>query len=128
MYTQTTPTIVTRTDGIQIPADPENTDFRAFLAWCTAGNTPEPAPAAPPVVPAAVTQRQARRALLAAGKLATVNAAIAGMSGAEGEAARIDWEFAASIERASPLVAAMGAVLQMDGAALDALFRQAAAL
>ncbi len=76
----------------------------------------------------AVTQRQARLALRAAGKLAAVNAAIAGMPGDAGEDARIEWEFASTIDRASPLVAAMGAALAMDGPALDDLFRQAAAL
>lgn len=25
------------------PADPANTDYQAYLAWCAEGNTPEPA-------------------------------------------------------------------------------------
>jgi hypothetical protein len=31
------------------PADPENPNYAAFLAWCEAGNTPEPAPEPEPV-------------------------------------------------------------------------------
>jgi hypothetical protein len=47
--------------------------------------------------------RQARLALLGAGLLDTVNAAIAAMPGAADDAARIEWEFATTIERSNPL-------------------------
>lgn len=79
-------------------------------------------------IPQVVTMRQARIALYNAGKLSAVNAAISGMSGAAGDAARIEWEFSSTVERNKPLVASMGAVLSMDNAALDALFIAAAAL
>jgi hypothetical protein len=87
-----------------------------------------PAPVPPPALPSSVTQRQARLALLQAGKLADVQAAIAALPGTHGDAARIEWEYASTIERASPLVAAMGASLQWDAAALDSLFQTAAEL
>lgn len=84
---------------------------------------------APPVViPASVTMRQARLALLNAGLLPSVNAAIAAMAGAAGDAARIEWEFAATVGRSSPLIASLATGLGLNSAALDALFTSAAIL
>jgi len=82
-----------------------------------------PAPA-----PTSVTMRQARRALLNAGLLATVDAAIAGMAGPAGDAARIDWEFSSDVLRSWPLVAALMPVLNLSDAQVDALFVAAAKL
>lgn len=84
------------------------------------------APPPPPTPPAvlAVTMRQARLALLGAGMLDDVEAAIA----AAPPAVRIEWEYATQIERASPLVAAIAAELDLDAPALDALFAAAAQL
>jgi hypothetical protein len=42
-------TILRLTDNAFIPKDPANTDYREYLAWCEAGNTPEPAPEPEPV-------------------------------------------------------------------------------
>lgn len=75
-------------------------------------------------VPQSVTMRQARLALHGAGLLAAVNAAI----NAAGEAAKIEWEYAQEVQRASGLVPAMAAQLGMNDAQLDALFTAAAAL
>lgn len=88
-----------------------------------AGYVPPPA-----VVPDAVTMRQARLALLNAGLLTQVNDAIEGMTGAEGAAARIEWEYATSVQRDSPLVADLSASLALTAGQLDALFVAAAAL
>ncbi|MBK6742515.1 MAG: hypothetical protein IPG66_05860 [Hydrogenophilales bacterium] len=79
-------------------------------------------------VPAAVSMRQARLALLGAGLLASVNAALAAMPGAAGEAARIEWEYAHEIRRDSPLVAGLSGALAISGEQLDALFVAAAGL
>lgn len=86
-------------------------------------------PAQPLVeVPKSVTMRQARLALLQAGKLSVVNAAIASMSGAQGDAARIEWEFSNEVRRAQPLVAALASVLGMSSSEVDQLFITAAGL
>ena len=101
------------TTSVQFTADEEN-----------AANAAEAVAA----IPTSVTMRQARLALLGAGLLPTVNNAIAAMPGVEGEAARIDWEFAGTVERNSPLVTGLSASLSLSAAQLDALFTAAAGL
>ena len=81
-----------------------------------------------PEVPQAVTMRQARLALLGAGLLSSVNTAVASMTGEQGDAARIEWEFSSEVRRTQPLVLAMGPILGLTDAQLDALFVAAAAL
>ena len=85
----------------------------------------EPEPYVAPV-PSAVSMAQARLALLAAGYLSTIDAFIAAMPGAQGTAARIEWEYSGQVQRNRPLVAAMGQVLGLNDAALDQLFIAAA--
>lgn len=75
-----------------------------------------------------VTMRQARLALLGAGKLPAVNAAIAAMQGAQGEAARIEWEYSQEVQRDRGLVSALSSQLGMTEEQLDALFTAAAAI
>ena len=86
--------------------------------------------AKPPVapVPEVVTMRQARLALLGAGLLAQVNTAVANMPGAEGDAARIEWEYAQEVRRDSPLVAALSVALGLTDETLDNLYKVAAGL
>lgn len=67
---------VFRQDGVKIPADPDNRDYREYLAWIEAGNAPadadpEPPPSAAPTLAdrlaaleAAATQREAKMAAL----------------------------------------------------------------
>ena len=91
-------------------------------------------PALPEYVPAVVaepevvTMRQARLALLGAGLLAQVNTAVANMPGAEGDAARIEWEYAQEVRRDSPLVAVLSAAFGWTSAQLDDLFTEGAKL
>lgn len=77
-----------------------------------------------PQVPQTVTPRQARLALLVAGRLEDVEAAVA----AGDEPTQIAWEYALEIRRDDPLVAALAAALGFDDAAMDALFTTAAGL
>lgn len=88
---------------------------------------PEYVPVVDPV-PEVVTMRQARLALLGAGLLAQVNTAVANMPGTEGDAARIEWEYAQEVRRDSPLVAALSAILGLTDETLDNLYKVAAGL
>lgn len=81
-----------------------------------------------PEVPQTVSMRQARLALLNEGLLTVVTDAIAAMPGTEGEAARVEWESASTLERGWPLVSALADTLGLTDAQLDVLFTQAAAL
>lgn len=84
---------------------------------------------APPAgVPAAVTMRQARLALLGAGLLPTVQAAIASLPSPQKEAAEIEFEYAQEVQRNHGLVPAMAQALGMTEAQIDDLFIAAAAL
>jgi len=117
--------VIETATGRTIPADAGNFDYQQMLAWVDAGGVlQEPQPARI----TKVTMRQARLALLGAGLLPTVNAAIAAMAGAQGEAARIEWEYSQEVQRDRGLVAALGTQLGMTEAQLDALFATAAAI
>lgn len=83
-----------------------------------------PAPDPVPVIPASITMRQARLALLDAGLLDDVETAMQAAPRAD----QITWEFASAVERASPLVQNMAAALSLSEADLDQLFITAAAL
>lgn len=126
MYQLTESTAILRVgDQALIPADPANSDYAEFLRWVDEGNEPQPyvAPA-----PSVVTMRQARLALLGAGLLASVDAAIDSLPSPQKEAARIEWEYATEVQRSSGLVSMMGAALGLDDAGLDALFVAAASI
>ena len=76
------------------------------------------------LVPQAVSMRQARLALLAAGSLDNVTAAVT----AAGQAAQIQWDYASEIRRDSPLIVQLTPALGMTAAQIDSLFIQAATL
>lgn len=73
---------------------------------------------------AAVTPRQARLALLAAGLLDQVEAAVA----AADQATQITWATASEILRTDPLIVSIGTGLGLTQAQIDALFVAAAGL
>jgi hypothetical protein len=90
--------------------------------------------AAKPSVPAKVTRRQARQALLLASLLDDVPTAIAALDDGTPEGnqkmrlAQIEWEDSLEFERARPLVIAIGAAIGLDADKLDDLFITAAGL
>lgn len=81
-------------------------------------------PVLPALVPTSLSMKQARLALLAGGYLDAVETGMAAMP----RAAKIAWEFAATVDRADPLTATLAAALNLNSAALDALFTAGAAL
>jgi hypothetical protein len=92
---------------------PDDADVQAFLA---------------PPVPRVVEMAQARLALLQAGLLTQVQSAIDAMPGVDGQAARIAWEYRATVRRDSTLVQALAQQLALTEEQLDTLFTTAAAL
>jgi hypothetical protein len=70
------------------------------------------------------TMRQARLALSQQGLLATVQSNIEALP----EESQIEWEYAGSVERSSPLVQSLGAALGLSDEDLDNLFKLAITL
>ena len=102
-------------------------DSRCASGWSYAGGDVV-APSVTVPVPAEVTMRQARLALLAAGLLDDVEAAIAGMDEPAKTAAQIEWEYSNALERDNTLVAILGPALGLSTNQVDDLFRAAAQL
>jgi hypothetical protein len=97
-------------------------------AWDGEQFTQPTAQPAPVEVPAQVTMRQARLALLSAGLLAQVDPAIESLDSPEKEMARIEWDYSSAVSRHRPLVVMLGQKLGLDDEALDQLFITAAGL
>lgn len=86
-------------------------------AGCTVEVAPDPEP-----VPAEVTMRQARRALLDVGMLELVPQKISLLPEPQRSRALIDWEYSSTVQRHNGFVAALAPMLGLNDAALDALF------
>ncbi len=82
----------------------------------------DPPPA--PTVPQSVSMRQARLALLGAGLLDDVEAAVASST----KDVQIEWEFSSELRRDWPTLVLLAGALGLTDAQLDALFAQAATL
>lgn len=81
-----------------------------------------------PRPPGKVTMRQARQALLAAGMLSQVDAAIDALEEPQRSVARIEWDYSQEVERNRELVQLLGPALGLSDDQLDELFREAATL
>lgn len=101
-----------------------------FLAECAAAGIvpqqPEPpaAVAQTAAVPQSVSMYQARRALLDAGLLDAVDGAVQQAD----RSVQIAWEYAVTVERNSPFIAAMQPALGLTDEQVDALFAAAKAV
>lgn len=99
----------------------EGADAEIIANWVADYVPPAPAKAEAPTV---VTIRQARLALLAAGLLDDIDAAVH----AAGRAAQIEWEYATEVRRDHALIAAMAATNNLTDDEIDALFTAAASM
>lgn len=111
--------------GCLIPVDDEVRanwlQYRANEALDGVELLPPSEPISPPV-PQQVTMRQARLALLQAGLLVNVDAAIDSLASPDREVARIEWDYSSMVERSRPLVSMIGTALGLDAAGIDDLF------
>lgn len=82
----------------------------------------------PIAVPAAVTMRQARLALLEAGKLSMVPVIIDSLPSPMKEAANIEWEYSSEVQRHNGFVSQIGPALGMTPTEIDSLFIRASQL
>ena len=80
------------------------------------------------VVPGKITMRQARLALLAAGKLNEVALAINLLGDVAKEAAQIEWEYSSEVQRHNGFVSLIGPALCMTEEQIDDLFIAASKL
>ena len=107
-------------------ATPVQVDGQWTQQWTIRDLTPEERKAS---VPTIVTMRQARLAMLQAGLLSQVEAAIAAIEDAgQRQAVQIESEYAAEVNRAHPWVQSLATALGLTEKQLDDLFNLAATL
>jgi hypothetical protein len=109
-------TVIAAGVAVQVQLSPERAAAKR-AEWEAEASAPTP-------VPQSVTPRQARLALLGAGLLDAVEAAIAQGPRAD----QITWEFAVDVRRDYALIENLGTALGLTSAEIDNLFRTAATL
>lgn len=113
-------------DGILTSRLPLTTDQYSTVELHIGSLEPVPDKVVPGNVPVEVTMRQAKLALLQYGLLQQINTFIANIPGVQGEAARIEWEYATSVKRNAILVTQIAAAFGLTDEQLDNLFILAA--
>lgn len=113
-------------DGILTQRLPLTTDQYSTVELHIGSLEPVPDKVVTGNVPQEVSMRQAKLALLQFGILQQVNTAIASMPGVQGEAARIEWEYATAVKRNAPLVTQIAGAFGLSDEQLDNLFILAA--
>jgi hypothetical protein len=116
--------VVRAADGTFVSEDPRNRDWIAYQAWLGQGNTPDPAPPPPAVIPSQVTAGQLIRALNQLGMLASVDAEVAG---ADAMTQRL-WARAPIFPRNDPMLIAMATSIGKTSGDIDAVFQLAETL
>lgn len=112
--------------GFTPPEDCELVEITAGgIGWgYVDGEVFDPVPEPVVIIPQAVTMRQARLQLAVLGVYQTVNAAVATM----GDAAQIEWEYAAEVDRSNPITQGIVQLLGWTEAETDAYFTAASLL
>lgn len=128
-YTRGIAGVVRGSDGACIPADETNADWRAFLAWEAAGNTPSLAPASPfgAAAPAEVPLWALRAAIKEANGFLAIDAFVEQHKD-DMPALWEAWNMGNTVSVNSMLVASFASQFGIDSAARDALMRKAAAI
>ncbi len=93
-----------------------------------AGISPEPADIPPVTIPQQITMKQARTCLITKGLFAQIDNAISSLTGMDGDLARAQWDYSATLDRNSPLVAQITTQLGFTLTQVDELFTFAATL
>jgi hypothetical protein len=114
-------------DHAVIPADEGNKDWVKYLKWSEVRSA-QPVETFEQQAPQIVTMRQARLALLGAGKLSLVEAAIDALPEPPKTAAKIEWEYSQEVHRNKPFVQMLAQGLGLSQVELDQLFIAAATL
>lgn len=111
-----------------IPIDSYDLSLMGKVYDAETGQFYEPAPE-PGTVPQTVSMRQARLALLAAGKLSAVDEAIDQIQDPVRRAtAFVEWNYSSAVERSSDFVALLGAAVGLTDEETDELFTYASTL
>lgn len=114
--------------AIWVDAGADPADYGNGLIPCSDAEAAAIMAARTPTVPASISMRQARLALLGAGLLSSVDAAIAAMPSPAKEAAQIEWDYASEVQRENALIASLASGLGLTEVQIDDLFITAATL